>query len=342
MNYREAVARYFEEVARCEANNDADGARAYTLAYVKILRQAISKVQSYRDRAILYVEAERREILAELIASEGFSFRVQRAIKEGVATLFDASGNIVPNPEKIQAPKKKPTAPSTGGGKSLNSDVVSTSGETSITDTVPASVIRSDEWSADLFEAYLPATVSIQTSASAGTGFFISSKGFLLTNHHVVYHGTVCERTIKIKSGDKKFSGEVDVINADKKLDIALLKLKTQPKEATPFIPFVKDYTTVRAGTDMMLIGNGLAFGLAPITGTVKFPCNEKSGNLVYTAPSNSGDSGSPVINRDGNCIGIHKAREGSDNSRGIAYATPADKIVKQLEKWKTEHHFDF
>ena len=333
--------------------NDPNGAKAYTLAYVKILHKTIAESNSYRDRALLRLEADRQEKLADLIAMEGFSPRVRRAIKEGVTTLFDASGNIIsPEAPKPDRSKVAPTAPIAGGGKLPVTVVAPPPATPAIGGATPpvvpvaaepAPVVHSgDEWSADLFERYLPATVGIRTGTGAGTGFFISSEGFLLSNHHVVYHGSTVENMILVESGDKKISGNVEVIVADKKLDIALLKLKKKPKGATPFIPFVKDYATVRAGTDMMIIGNGLAFGLAPITGTVKFPCNEMLGNLVYTAPSNGGDSGSPVINRDGNCIGIHKAREGSTNSRGIAYATPADKIVKQLEVWKKEFDLEF
>ena len=204
--------------------------------------------------------------------------------------------------------------------------------------------LTGDEWSADMFEKYLPATVVVHADNSCGTGFFVSEEGYFITNHHVVYDGSTPADEITASSGDDKNYGGAKLIAADKRRDVALLKLKT-PRGKTPFIPFVSDPSSVRAGVDMMLIGNGLSFGLAPITGTVKVPDFQDGDTLVYTAPTNAGDSGSPVINRAGECIGIHKAREdesGRRNARGIAYATPAAHIVKLLEKWKEEHGLKF
>jgi V8-like Glu-specific endopeptidase len=76
--------------------------------------------------------------------------------------------------------------------------------------------------------------------------------------------------------------------------------------------------------------------GLAPFTGVVRFTKND-NGNLVYTAPSNPGDSGGPVLNRKGECIGINKSKTLAVNNvsaDSYANATPMDKINELLEKW--------
>ena len=201
----------------------------------------------------------------------------------------------------------------------------------------------SGNWGADMFERYLPATVVITTDTACGTGFFISENGYILTNHHVAFSDGKQAQYLYVKSGDEKHSGSAHVIVADKAADVALLHL-TNAKGKTPAIPIVADYSTVRPGDDCMIIGNAMNAGLAPVIGSIKFT-NKGKYDIVYSAQTNGGDSGSPLIDRRGTCIGIHKAREGEDGSpksiRGIAYATTADKIKDLLAKWKNEYNLD-
>ena len=200
-----------------------------------------------------------------------------------------------------------------------------------------------DEWIADVFEMRLPATMVVSTETGVGTGFFITSDGLFLTNHHVVHeNGLLCSR-ISICTGDEKIRCRARFIAADKKKDLALLRAETSVK--TPYIPIIADYTKLRPGMDVMVIGNALSFGLAPITGTVKFTHGGNDGNLIYTAPSNHGDSGGPVLNRKGECVGINKSvtvsvtRGGVKvNAQGLTNATPADEIQKLVQEWRTRY----
>lgn len=213
----------------------------------------------------------------------------------------------------------------------------------------PAEVSVSDagsgNWGADMFERYLPATVVITTESACGTGFFISENGYVLTNHHVAYNGSKKSQYIHVVSGDEQCSGNATLIAADQTADVAILQLQNQ-KRATPFIPIIEEYAEVRPGDDVMIIGNAMNAGLAPVIGSVKFT-NKGAGksDIVYSAQTNGGDSGSPLIDRKGRCIGIHKAREGDDGSaksiRGIAYATTARKIKELLSKWKDDYRLD-
>ena len=210
---------------------------------------------------------------------------------------------------------------------------------------VPVSDAGSGNWGADMFERYLPATVVITTESACGTGFFISENGYILTNHHVAYNGSKKSQYIHVVSGDERCSGNATLIAADQAADVAILQLQNQ-KRATPFIPIIEEYARVRPGDDVMIIGNAMNAGLAPVIGSVKFT-NKGAGkfDIVYSAQTNGGDSGSPLIDRQGRCIGIHKAREGDDGSarsiRGIAYATTAKKIKELLSKWKDEYRLD-
>ena len=194
----------------------------------------------------------------------------------------------------------------------------------------PAHVFEGSEWSADVFERFLPATVVVRSDEGVGTGFFFRSDGYILTNHHVAYlDNGEPSSSLYIESGDKKLRGKAKLLHADKKHDVALLKFEcTGP---VPFIPLEEDYASrVRPGIEITIIGNALNFGLAPINGTVKFTA--RSGNIVYTAPTNHGDSGSPVISRDGKCVGIHKSS--TTQAKGLSNGTPASDILALLKVW--------
>ena len=65
---------------------------------------------------------------------------------------------------------------------------------------------------------------------------------------------------------------------------------------------------------------------------------------MVYTAPSNPGDSGGPVFNRIGECIGINKSRTVAVNgtaAEAYANATPMDKIDELLKKWTDANYIE-
>ena len=239
------------------------------------------------------------------------------------ACLGDRNVRSIDTPAAPPAPKATPVVPA----------------------EVPVSDSGSGTWGADMFERYMPATVVITTETACGTGFFISENGYILTNHHVVYHGNGRSQHIRIVSGDERCSGNAKVIAADKAADVALLQLQSQNKK-TPFVPIIEDYSGVRPGDDVMIIGNAMNAGLAPVIGSVKFTNKGAAKfDIMYSAQTNGGDSGSPLIDRKGRCIGIHKAREGDDGStrsiRGIAYATTAKKIKELLDKWSNDYKLD-
>ena len=358
MGYLDELNRYRNELNSCIDNNDALGVKINAIGCMKLLNLMAEEITSFKDRAVVTCEANRYRDIAVAVKLEGLSDRVIRAVKYKELISFEkANVTTVSQDEK---PKEEPLEIPCGVGLddigsmlSAASDTVDATPTEDKTQkaTIPKEpaqgtdiITLGEEWSADIFEKYAPATLEVHVQygngyVGSGTGFIIWENGYFITNHHVVYEGTKLCKQINVVSGDEQIYDKAKVIAADKDADVALLKLQNPPSKA-PIIPLIENYAEVRAGADIMLIGNGLSFGLAPLTGTVKFPHRKCGDELVYTAQTNSGDSGSPVINRHGYCIGIHKAREdesGRRDARGIAYATPADEITKLLEKWKKE-----
>lgn len=197
-------------------------------------------------------------------------------------------------------------------------------------------------WGAEVFDANRTAVVQICATAagniSSGTGFIISDKGFLLTNDHVVFdeqNGVYYGKLKMTLFGEKK-AHKIDVVISDKKADVALCRFNPSEVQGFSVVRQVSDYSRVKQGADCLVIGNAFGMGLAPCMGNIRFTKND-SGNLVYTIPSNPGDSGGPVFNRAGECIGINKSKTVAVNgtaAEGYANATPMDTVQQLLQKW--------
>lgn len=201
---------------------------------------------------------------------------------------------------------------------------------------------ESQGWWAEVFKKNKNAVVEISAigngQASSGTGFIISEKGYMLTNDHVVFdeaNGVYYPRIfMKLPGAEKKI--KVEVLCSDKKSDVALCKFDVSGIGKCVSVKRVADYSALLQGADCLLIGNAFGMGLAPLSGIVRFT-KDGDGNLVHTAPSNPGDSGAPVFNRKGECIGINKSKMMKVNEKaadGIANATPMDTIETLLNKW--------
>lgn len=165
-----------------------------------------------------------------------------------------------------------------------------------------------------------------------GTGFILSEDGYIATNHHVVANMD----KIRVKVGHKMYSARV--IGTDKLSDVALLKI-----DGTGFKPaYIGDSDKVRVGDWALAIGNpfGLdkTFTVGVISATVR---EDSAGNahIQTDASINPGNSGGPLINLDGEVIGINRmiySRTGG--SLGIGFAIPmniAQEILGQLRKHK-------
>jgi S1-C subfamily serine protease len=136
-----------------------------------------------------------------------------------------------------------------------------------------------------------------------GTGFFISEKGLLLTNAHVVTDA----KEIKFLMNDKNLKAELVYI--DKNLDVALLKTDTKS------IPIPIDVSpTQPLGTDVTVLGYpNISLQGLELKSTFGF-VNANSGiqgdkrHIQFSAPIQPGSSGSPLIDEYGNAIGIATA----------------------------------
>lgn len=367
MGYKQAIEYYRSELDRAVAAGNRNGAMLSAIAYVKTLRQMAEELTSYLQRAAVRREAEKFEYIAAWIMKEGLTDRVGRMLRGEIDPLASekpkgspkeapkATAKAAPKEPPKAAPKESPLSGGIGGVLPLMDPPAAPARPVSAPPPAAAQapdrpaeppqndvpLLSGEDWQADLFEKYLPATVVIHADCSAGTGFFISSEGYLLTNHHVVYEGGSPCDDISFVSGDEELYGAAELVDADKTLDVALLRIKKKTKKPIPVIPLAASDFKIRVGSSCMIIGNAFDHGLAPVAGIVKFPDSHKGSELVYSALTNSGDSGSPLLNRRGECIAIHRARQeegGGSKARGIAFATPVERIHALLREWSEKH----
>ena len=168
-------------------------------------------------------------------------------------------------------------------------------------------------------------------SAALGSGFIIDEKGIVITNNHVIQDA---EDIVVRVGGDKEY--KATIIGADPLSDIAVLQIDSKEK----FIP-VKfgDSDKARIGDWVIAIGNPFGLG-GTVTSGIISARNRSIGLSRYEdyiqtdASINSGNSGGPLFDMNGDVIGINTAILGKGGSIGIGFSIPsnsAKKVVSQL-----------
>ena len=168
-------------------------------------------------------------------------------------------------------------------------------------------------------------------SSALGSGFIIDEKGIVVTNNHVIQDA---EDIIVRVNGDKEFKAKV--VGADPLSDIAVLQLETEEK----FIP-VKfgNSDSARIGDWVIAIGNPFGLG-GTVTSGIISARNRSIGLSRYEdyiqtdASINSGNSGGPLFDMNGDVIGINTAILGRSGSIGIGFSIPSNSakiVIDQL-----------
>ena len=166
-----------------------------------------------------------------------------------------------------------------------------------------------------------------------GSGFFISSDGYIVTNNHVVDHAT--EVTVTTSDG-KTLAAKV--IGTDAKTDLALLKVNDSG--TFPFVKFAPH--TPRVGDWVIAVGNPFGLGGTVTAGIVSARGRDIGSGpyddfIQIDAPVNHGNSGGPTFNTDGDVVGVNTAIfSPSGGSVGIGFAIAGDVVEKVVDQLKT------
>jgi len=216
------------------------------------------------------------------------------------------------------------------GGSSKSGDASLTQRDAALTDEESINV--------RVYRQASPAVANILTKATeydffmdpvpvegAGSGFVIDTKGYILTNNHVVEGA----QTIEVVLGDQS-RYPAKVVGADPRNDVALIKI--EPKKKPLVALSLGDSSTIQVGQKVLAIGNPFGFQSTLTTGVIS-----ALGRTVQTSQTtfidqaiqtdaaiNRGNSGGPLINSHGEVIGINSAiYTPTGTTAGIGFAIP-------------------
>ena len=178
-----------------------------------------------------------------------------------------------------------------------------------------------------------------QEQASGGSGFLISSDGYIVTNNHVIVGGpaggAVDRVTVTLFDG-KEY--EAEIVGRDPSSDVALLKIRATD------LPFVKmaDSKKSRVGDWVIAIGNPLGLGNTVTAGIISALQRNIGAGGAYDrfiqtdTAINPGNSGGPLFNLKGEVVGINNRLISPVGANiGVGFAIPADEAIPVIESLK-------
>lgn len=175
-----------------------------------------------------------------------------------------------------------------------------------------------------------------QRQKSLGSGFLVSSDGYIVTNNHVVSGADVINVTMDDQNGKSK-NFKASLIGSDEETDLALLKIEAS--QSFPFLVFGNS-DDLKVGEWLLAIGNPFGLDHTVTAGILSAKGrNIRSGpfdNFLQTDASiNPGNSGGPLLNMQGQVIGINTAIIAS--GQGIGFAIPSNMAAKIIDQIKNE-----
>jgi len=192
-----------------------------------------------------------------------------------------------------------------------------------------------EEFFKDFFDRQRPDN-GPRKATSLGSGFVIDKSGIIVTNNHVIDGAD----EIVVRFHDDT-SLPAELIGTDEKTDVAVLRVKTD-KPLPAELP-IGDSSKARVGDWIIAIGNPFGLGGSVTAGIISARQRDINSGpydafIQTDAAINKGNSGGPLINMDGEVIGINTAiYSPSGGSVGIGFAVPtsiAENVISQLREF--------
>ncbi len=283
-------------------------------------------------------------------ASAAWMFLAGVAVTALVLVALVAAG-VVPTDTATKTVVRTTTPAASNSTVALNTAPVSGEGLT------PAQIYQ--QYSAGVVEVFstFSATQSQQLSPfgqqsggaaqALGSGFVVSSEGYIITNAHVVEdNGTRASSvSVMFKNADGTDSTKVPatIVGIDETSDVALLRI--DPAKAPQLLALtLGDSSAVQVGEPVVAIGNPLGYDFTVTSGIVSAVnrnLESPNGSVIpdgiqTDAAINSGNSGGPLFNAHGEVIGINEQiATQSGGNEGLGFAVPintAKNVIEQLK----------
>ena len=173
-----------------------------------------------------------------------------------------------------------------------------------------------------IIEDAVKSVVTIRTDIAQGTGFIISDNGYIVTNYHVMNNANAA--AIYTYDGEQH---NVALSGYNANFDVALLKIDGTYNELE-----LEDSDNIQIGEKVIAIGNPLGLQFSVSEGIVsakdRTGPNGVEAYIQTDAALNPGNSGGPLINKDGKAIGINNFKIGEGESLGFALES---NYIKQI-----------
>lgn len=200
-----------------------------------------------------------------------------------------------------------------------------------------------DQQFRDFFgQRQMPQPRSAEKAQALGSGFVLTSDGYIVTNNHVIDKAN----TIKVTLDDGT-ELPAKLIGADPKSDLAVLKIDSDKPLAT--IGWGES-DALRAGDPILAIGNPFGIGTTVTAGIVSARGRDLHSGpyddfIQIDAPINHGNSGGPLVGPDGKVVGINTAiYSPNGGSVGVGFAIPSNQaqavVAKLMKDGSIEHGF--
>ena len=244
-------------------------------------------------------------------------------------------------PEFQTRPGEVASGSRSGGGMTLR-DIYKDDapGVVQVTSTTKVKLPQSD-WFGNSFG--LPGT---EVQRSLGSGFVIDKAGYIVTNYHVV--GAAQSVQVSFSNSD---SMKAKIVGKDPSTDVALLKVEASSRALKPLELGNSD--TVQVGDSVAAIGNPFGYDRSISAGIVSAlqrsltsPDGSPIDRVIQTdAPLNHGNSGGPLLNAQGQVVGVSSAIStgdtGSEGNVGIGFAIPINTVRDVVAQLKAHGHVD-
>jgi S1-C subfamily serine protease len=236
--------------------------------------------------------------------------------------------------------------------------------ENNIVDYNYAQIVASNKLNA-IVNINCTMTTTYESYNAAGTGFIITSDGYLMTNAHVI----LCEYKKITETKDKwghtyytytndikpyeniyaSFQNDsenfytLSIIAYDKELDLAILKFNnsfqyyTNSTNSTTSSGFQRicEFTNsenLSYGEPVVAIGNAQGYGLSVTAGIISMPLNETFNAIQTNTAINPGNSGGPLFNIKSQVIGITSSKLVNETVENMGYAIPSIEVINYLK----------
>jgi len=165
---------------------------------------------------------------------------------------------------------------------------------------------------------------------SGGTGFLIDGKGYLATNAHIVKNAT----RVDVQNSQGEYTARI--IYLDRDADLAILKIEDTAFKSYGTLPYGISRTGTKLGDDLFTLGypgDKIVYGRGYMSARTGY----KGDTLDYqiTVAANPGNSGTPVLSKDGDVVGI--VRSSQQDAQGMVFAIRSRNIFRAIDSMRVD-----